>query len=249
MPAINLGRVQKLVAGVLAGLDPAQRAAATLGRGPAQVIAPAGSGKTATLVARIGVLIAARVSAPRILVVTFNRDAAAELSQRITSRLGLTPGNDGPEVRTLHALARLILLDAGRPVRLVADRLPILRHARRQVAATLDPDLSLPPAEELDGAVSATILEGRSHPHPVSDVVEAYRGPLTIRGAVDFDGLLADALESLRNDADLRRRWQERFVHVLVDEFQDVDASQVELVGLLAEPERNLFVVGDDDQP
>ncbi|MGH2488303.1 MAG: UvrD-helicase domain-containing protein, partial [Candidatus Limnocylindria bacterium] len=60
--------------------------------------------------------------------------------------------------------------------------------------------------------------------------------------------LLADALQILRRDAVLRRRWQERFVHVLVDEFQDVDASQVELVGLLAEPERNLFVVGDDDQ-
>jgi len=47
----------------------------------------------------------------------------------------------------------------------------------------------------------------------------------------------------------MRRRWQERFIHVLVDEFQDVDATQVELVGLLAAPKRNLFVVGDDDQP
>jgi ATP-dependent DNA helicase UvrD/PcrA len=244
----NLGRVQTLAHNLLAGLDAAQKAAATLGPGPAQVIAPAGSGKTATLVARIGVLVSAGVPAGEILVVTFNRDAAAELGRRITSRLGLTPGSDGPEVRTLHALARLILLDAGRPVRLVADRLPILRHARRRVMATVSVDLSLPPAEELDGALSASILEGRSHPRPVSDVVDAYRSLLAIRGATDFDGLLADALHTLRRDARLRRRWQERFVHVLVDEFQDVDASQVELVGLLAEPERNLFVVGDDDQ-
>lgn len=240
--------MQTLADDLLAGLDAAQREAATLGPGPAQVIAPAGSGKTATLVARIGVLIAAGVPADRILVVTFNRDAAGELGRRITSRLGLTPGRGGPEVRTLHALARLILLDAGRPVRLVADRLPILRHARRQVLAKLGPDLPLPSAEELDGAVSASILEGRSHPRPVSDVVDAYRNLLAIRGATDFDGLLAHALDNLRRDAVLRCRWQERFVHVLVDEFQDVDASQVELVGLLAEPERNLFVVGDDDQ-
>jgi DNA helicase-2/ATP-dependent DNA helicase PcrA len=97
--------------------------------------------------------------------------------------------------------------------------------------------------------VSTAILEGRLHPRPVSDVVEAYRGLLAIRGAIDFDGLLAQALVILRHDPRMRVRWQERFRHVLVDEFQDVDATQVELVGLLAEPERNLFVVGDDDQP
>jgi superfamily I DNA/RNA helicase len=65
---------------------------------------------------------------------------------------------------------------------------------------------------------------------------------------VDFDGLLAGALAQLRNDPDRRRDWQARFGHVLVDEYQDVDGTQVELVALLAEPERKLFVVGDDDQ-
>jgi len=231
-------------------LDGEQRAAAVLPDGPAQVIAPAGSGKTATLVARIGVLIAAGVPPARILVVTFNRDAASELSRRIQSALGVIPGGmDAPEVRTLHALARLIVMDAGNPVRLVADRLPLLRHARRQVLARLPADASLPPAEELDGVVSTANLEGRSHPPPISDLVEAYRVLLASRGAVDFDGLLAQALAILRHDARMRARWQGRFRHVLVDEFQDVDATQVELVGLLAEPERNLFVVGDDDQP
>jgi superfamily I DNA/RNA helicase len=73
--------VQARVDQVLAGLDGRQRAAATLGPGPAQVIAPAGSGKTATLVARIGVLIVAGVRPASILVVTFNRDAASELSR------------------------------------------------------------------------------------------------------------------------------------------------------------------------
>ena len=242
--------MQALVDHVLAGLDTRQRAAATLGPGPAQVIAPAGSGKTATLVARIGVLIAKGVLPARILVVTFNRDAASELSRRIQSVVGLMPGEtDGPEVRTLHALARLVVVDAGHPARLVADRLPLLRHARRQVLACLPADAFLPPAEELDSAVSSAILEGRSHPRPVSDVVEAYRRLLAIRGAIDFDGLLAQALVILRHDPRMRVRWQERFHHVLVDEFQDVDATQVELVGLLAEPERDLFVVGNDDQP
>ncbi len=113
------------VANLLAALDDRQRRAATLGSGPAQIIAPAGSGKTATLVARIGVLVDRGVPGPRILAVTFNRDAANELSNRIKATLGLTPGMDGPEVRTLHALARQVVLDGDRPPRLVAGSAPV----------------------------------------------------------------------------------------------------------------------------
>lgn len=240
--------MQKRVADLLAGLDDRQRAAATVGPGPVQVIAPAGSGKTATLVARIGVLIEAGVPAPRILVVTFNRDAAAELTERIRSRLGISPGGEGPEVRTLHALARQIVLDAGRPVRLVVDRLPLLRRARRQVLAASPPETFIPSAEELDAVVSAVTLEGRACAPPASDVIAAYRRLLAADQGTDFDLLLVDALELIRRDSELGSRWQRRFAHVLVDEFQDVDASQFDLVALLSEPERNLFVVGDDDQ-
>ena len=199
------------VADVLDGLDDRQRAAATVGAGPVQVIAPAGSGKTATLVARIGVLIEGGITAPRILVVTFNRDAAVELSERIRSQLGITPGGDGPEVRTLHALARQIVLDAGRPVRLVADRLPLIRRARRQVLAALPPDASIPSAEELDAVVSGVTLEGRPSAPPVSDVIAAYRALLAADRSTDFDLLLADALRLLRRDGGLRIRWQQRF--------------------------------------
>jgi DNA helicase-2/ATP-dependent DNA helicase PcrA len=71
---------------------------------------------------------------------------------------------------------------------------------------------------------------------------------LTARAAVDFDDLVVGAADRLEHDAALRARWQARFQHLCVDEFQDVDAAQLRLVRLLAEPERNLFVVGDDDQ-
>ena len=145
-------------------------------------------------------------------------------------------------------LARQVVLDAGITARLVADRLPLIRHARRQVVATLGPEVVVPPAEALDAAVSLAILEDRRHPPPVQAVVEGYRALLELRGLIDFDGLLAVALARLRTDDAVRSRWQARYDHVLVDEFQDVDAAQMELVGLLAEPQRNLFVVGDDDQ-
>ncbi|MEX2136581.1 MAG: UvrD-helicase domain-containing protein [Chloroflexota bacterium] len=117
--------------GLLASLDPEQRAAAMLPDGPALIIAPAGSGKTTTLIARLGVLVDRRVAADRIGVVTFNRDAAAELAARVAGRLApYVPGAAAIEVRTLHAMARQVLLDAGRPVRLLPDRLYLLRAAR-----------------------------------------------------------------------------------------------------------------------
>jgi DNA helicase II / ATP-dependent DNA helicase PcrA len=238
------------VAHLLDALDPEQRAAAMLGDGPAQVIAPAGSGKTTTLIARLGVLLDRGVEAERIAVVTFNREAALELSARIASRLGPgLPGAAAIEVRTLHALARQVLLDAGVGVRLVADRLPLLRAARRRVLATRGPEEApVPDAATLDTLLSAWKVERRSPPAEAAAALDVFGDLLAARGAIDFDDLVVRAVELLERDPALRSRWQARFSHLAVDEFQDVDAAQLRLVQVLAEPEQNLFVVGDDDQ-
>ncbi len=233
---------------ILDALDPEQRAAATLPDGPAQIIAPAGSGKTTTMVARLAVLLSRGVQPDRICVVTFNRDAAADLAARVERRLGAwVPAATSIEVRTLHALARQVLLDAGEGQRIVADRLPLLRSARRRVLADA-PSAALPEAPQLDTWLSAWKIEGRPPPEDARIVLEAYADLLSVRGAVDFDDLVVRACDLLETDARLRLRWQTRFSHVCVDEFQDVDAAQLRLVRLLAAPEDNLFVVGDDDQ-
>jgi superfamily I DNA/RNA helicase len=238
------------VAALLDSLDPEQRAAATLPDGPSQIIAPAGSGKTTTLIARLGVLQARGVSPSAILVVTFNRDAALELTARISARLApLVPNAVEIEVRTLHALARQVLLDHGGSVDLVADRLPLLRAARRRCALGRREEAPpLPEAAALDTVVSAWKIEGRPPPDVARPIVEAYQTLLNARGALDFDDLVVRAGELLSGDPRLRLRWQQRFEHVCVDEFQDVDAGQLRLVRLLAAPQDNLFVVGDDDQ-
>ena len=238
------------VAPLLDALDREQRAAATLPDGPAQIIAPAGSGKTTTLIARLGVLLTRGVPAERIAVVTFNREAAEELSARIGTRLGpLVPGAERIEVRTLHALARQVLLDAGDPVRLVADRLPLLRAARRRVVAGQPPDAApVPDATELDTILSAWKVEGRAPPDSARKALSVFADLLAARGSLDFDDLVVRAVELLERDSSLRARWQARFTHLAVDEFQDVDAAQLRMVRILAEPEQNLFVVGDDDQ-
>jgi DNA helicase-2/ATP-dependent DNA helicase PcrA len=238
------------VAALLDALDAEQRAAATLPDGPAQIIAPAGSGKTTTLIARLGVLLTRGVPAERIAVATFNREAAAELSGRIATRLGpLVPGAEKVEVRTLHALARQVLLDAGGPVHLLADRLPLLRAARRRVLAGRDPNAEpLPDAAALDTILSAWKVEGRQPPEAALPALTIFSDLMAARGALDFDDLVLRAVTLLEQDGALRERWQARFSHLAVDEFQDVDAAQLRLVRILAEPEQNLFVVGDDDQ-
>ncbi|HEX2765452.1 MAG TPA: ATP-dependent helicase [Candidatus Limnocylindria bacterium] len=236
------------LAPILDALDPEQRAAATLPDGPAQIIAPAGSGKTTTLIARMGVLIARGVPPEAICVVTFNRDAAVDLGRRIATRIVPHVAEASRiEVRTLHALARQVLVDAGDGRTLVVDRLPLLRAARRRAMAAR-PDLSVPEAADLDTYVSAWRIEDRAPPPDAEEAVAAYRDILAARGAIDFDDLVVEAARLLFADPRLRERWQARFRHVLVDEFQDVDAAQLRLVRLLAAPEDNLVVIGDDDQ-
>jgi DNA helicase-2/ATP-dependent DNA helicase PcrA len=235
---------------IIDSLDPEQRAAATLPDGPAQVIAPAGSGKTTTLVARLAVLLARGVPPESIAVVTFNRDAAAELSARIARRLGDVVGDAARiEVRTLHALARQVLLDAGLPAQPIDDRLPLLRVALRRAGAHRPPDAEpLPDAASLDTFLSAWKVEGRTPPSAAIEPIRIFNSLMAARGAVDFDDLVSGAVRALHEDPRLRARWQSRFSHVCVDEFQDVDSAQLRFVRLLAEPEQNLFVVGDDDQ-
>ena len=235
---------------LVASLDPEQRAAALLPDGPAQIIAPAGSGKSTTLIARLGVLIVRGVAPERICVLTFNRDAAADLAERLRVRLApRIPGAERIEVRTLHALALRILADAGRPTRVVADRLPLLRAARRRcIAAAGEAGPPLPAAEELDGILSLWKIEGRVPSPALRDVLATYARLLAARGSIDFDDLVTGACELLEHEPAVRERWQQRFGHVLVDEFQDVDAAQLRMARLLAAPQDNLFVVGDDDQ-
>ena len=78
--------------------------------------------------------------------------------------------------------------------------------------------------------------------------MRAFAALMNARGLIDFDDLVVGAVRALEADPELRSRWQARFSHLCVDEFQDVDAAQLRLVRLLAAPEDNLFVVGDDDQ-
>lgn len=241
----------------LARLAPDQREAATAPPGPLLCVAPAGSGKTTTLVARIAWLVATGSDPGRICAVTFNRRAADELAARVTAALGPIGVATEVRVRTFHALGREILRDTGMPVEPLVDRATLLRE--------LEGDLSPPRLQLLDDAFSrlkldlavdtatvrreAAAAELRGEPPgPVVRAFLAYEAALAARGALDFDDLVRRAIDALERDRRLLDRWRDRCHDLLVDEVQDVDRSQLRLALLLAEPANRIFLVGDDDQ-
>jgi superfamily I DNA/RNA helicase len=139
----------------LARLAPDQRAAATMPPGPVLCVAPAGSGKTTTLVARIAWLVDRGTDPATIAALTFNRRAAEELKGRLGAALeplGVAPG--GVRVRTFHALGREILRDAGVTVDRLVDRADLLRE--------IAPGLSTPTLARLDTAFSRLKLDLRA---------------------------------------------------------------------------------------
>jgi DNA helicase-2/ATP-dependent DNA helicase PcrA len=238
------------VAERLARLAPDQREAATAPLGPSLCIAPAGSGKTTTLVARAAWLIATGTPAEAIRAITFNKRAAVEMTERLDAAvapLGVAPGT--VRVRTFHALGREILGDAGVPVEPLADRPTVLREvapwADEAASRRLDTAIS---RLKVELGVSATDVAADSEAGPVAQAFVAYESAVKASGGLDFDDLILRATRELEEDTALLARWRGRCQELLVDEVQDVDRAQLRLALLLAAPANRIFLVGDDDQ-
>ena len=235
----------------LARLAPDQRAAATAPPGPILCVAPAGSGKTTTLVARIAWLVASGAAgAGEIAAITFNRRAAEELGERLDAALeplGVAPG--AVRVRTFHALGLEILREAGRAVEPLVDRMAILRRiapeARPAGWRRLDTAFS---RLKLDLDVRAEDIAADPEAGPIARRFVAYEAAVAATGGLDFDDLVARSLRLLGRDPATLERWRARCAHLLVDEAQDLDRSQLRMALLLAAPTNRIFLVGDDDQ-
>ncbi len=239
------------VAARLAKLAPDQRAAATAAPGPVLCVAPAGSGKTTTLVARVAWLVDGGADPGSVCIVAFNKRAAGELTERLDAALaplGVAAGS--VRVRTFHALGREILRDAGVGVEPLADRNEVLRDLFPGITQADRGRLDLAFSRlKLDLRVTADEIEAADPaPGPVARAFIAYEGAVRETGGVDFDDLLVRSLSVLSADKRLLGRWRARAARLLVDEAQDLDRTQLELALLLAAPVNNVFLVGDDDQ-
>ncbi len=229
-------------------LAPDQLAAVATPMSMARVIAPAGSGKTRVLTARLRHLLVDRGYEPELVTaVAYNNRAAAEMRHRIA---------DLPEaqVRTIHALGFEIVRAARPGVGLIGER-----EARDVIArlAAVRPqpntDVYAPYLEAL-----AQVRLGLRDPAEVertrgdvagfAQLFDRYRQALADRNAIDFDEQIYAAVEVLLGRPELRERFQRRCRHLLVDEFQDLTPTFVLLLRLLAAPAWQVWGVGDDDQ-
>jgi superfamily I DNA/RNA helicase len=238
------------VAARLERLAPDQRAAATAPPGPSLCIAPAGSGKTTTLVARAAWLIGTGTPPEAIRAITFNKRAAVEMTERLDAAvapLGVEPG--AVRVRTFHALGREILRDAGVAVEPMVDRAALLASvapwADEAVLLRLDTVVS---RLKVELGVSAADVAADPEAGPMARAFVAYEAAVAAGGGLDFDDLILRAIAELERDAALLDRWRGRCRELLVDEVQDVDRAQLRLALLLAAPANRIFLVGDDDQ-
>jgi DNA helicase-2/ATP-dependent DNA helicase PcrA len=246
---------------ILARLNEAQAAAVSAPPKPVLVLAGAGSGKTRVLVHRIAWLIAREnVSPHSILAVTFTNKAAAEMRGRIESLLHLPGG--ALWIGTFHGLAhRLLRLhwrEAGLPQTFqILDSDDQLRVVKKVIKALELDDTRWVP-KDIQYFINAQKDEGR-RPKSLGDdgdptrrtlikVYAAYEAACQKNGVIDFAELLLRSFEILRDVPQLLEHYQQRFRHVLVDEFQDTNAIQYQWVQLLAGRDSMPFVVGDDDQ-
>jgi len=242
-------------------LNDAQREAVAAPPGPLLILAGAGSGKTRVLTSRIAYLVEAhQVSPLSILAVTFTNKASREMRGRIEQLLGLPMG--GMWIGTFHSLAHRLLRqhheDAGLPTGFqILDSDDQLRMIKRSLKE-LDLDESYWPPKQVQWFINGHKEEGRrpAQVPPSNDpqqqtllaVYSHYESLCQRFGLIDFSELLLRAFELLKNNEVLRARYQDRFQHVLVDEFQDTNSIQYAWLKLLVQHSKNLFAVGDDDQ-
>ena len=243
----------------LKGLNSPQREAALHTKGPLLIVAGAGAGKTKTITHRILNLVKEGVRPDKILAVTFTNKAAKEMRERIVSLL--SEENALPFVSTFHSLgvhiikenARLLghtkyftILDEGDAASLVKESLKELEIDPKQY----DP-------KKIRSIISR---EKGKFVHPEEYVAESTLGKIVARvwslyekkkmkeNALDFDDLLLKAVKLLKENAEVRKIYQDRWEYIHIDEYQDTNEVQYLLSKLLSENNKNVCVVGDSDQ-
>ncbi|MBO7710262.1 MAG: ATP-dependent helicase, partial [Lachnospiraceae bacterium] len=261
LPAHQAGRVFLSEEGQMQ-LSPSQEQAVCHGSGPALVLAGPGSGKTFVITRRVACLIHEKKADPAgILVVTFSRAAALTMRKRYLE----LAGNEGDDAGTpvvfgtfhsvffqilkaaYHYTAASILKEEQRAqiLRDLIDGYRIEGNDRKELMENLSAEISRVKNEEMDLQYFYSSVTASD---TFRSVFRSYQQALEAAGLIDFDDMLIYTKELLERRPDILQAWQKRFTHILVDEFQDINLLQYRIIRMLALPQNNLFVVGDDDQ-
>ncbi|MGA7677804.1 MAG: UvrD-helicase domain-containing protein [Dehalococcoidia bacterium] len=247
---------------VLAKLNPAQREAVETIDGPLLIVAGPGSGKTRVITHRVAYLIkVCGINPHRIMAVTFTNKAAREMAERLEKLLGQTAGD--LTLGTFHAICARILRQEGKAIGLDSrfviydeeDQLSLIKQSLQE--------LDLDPKQYTPKAIQSAIKYAKSRLLTPSDyaqqtsnyfegvvqrVYERYQQSLIRSHGVDFDDLLMRTVQLFNDHPKVLSKYQSRYLHILVDEFQDTNITQYMLIKQLAGKHRNVCVVGDPDQ-
>ena len=241
-------------------LNPAQHAAVEHGDGPLLVLAGAGSGKTRVITHRIVRLVERGIPPAAIVALTFTNKAAGEMRERVGGMLGKKSVAKALTVSTFHSFGLGVLqreraaiggtftiFDQG-------DQTSLVKQLLRAAGADRAFDAQAVIARISNGKnafLSAGELpdrEGDEYDEITKEIYPRYQAALRQYKAFDFDDLVCEVARLWRDDEAMRGRWQDKFLHVLVDEYQDTNRAQLEMLRLLCGPRRNVCAVGDDDQ-
>ena len=249
-------------------LNPQQRAAVETVDGPLLILAGAGSGKTRVITYRIAYLIQERGVAPdSILAVTFTNKASKEMAERV-ERLLEHGSLARPLLATFHSFCvRMLRRDIeamringrGRTRDFVIydenDQQAVVKQAMRRMG--LD-DKQLTPRNVMSRISWAKnhmldpqeiyLQSGDPKTERIAHIYEQYSKELERANALDFDDLLLESVRLLSSSAEVRKAYNRRYRYLLIDEYQDTNRPQYELMKLLAGDEKNVCVVGDEDQ-
>jgi ATP-dependent DNA helicase Rep len=239
------------------GLNPAQQEAVNYLHGPCLVLAGAGSGKTRVITHKIGRLIQSGLKPEQIAAITFTNKAAAEMRERAKALIGKSA--KGVLICTFHALGVRMLRQDGAALGLKPqfsildsdDVTSIIKDAGGSTDAATARQwqwtISLWKNMGLNSAEAMAQANGDEE-RAIARVMAHYEERLTAYQSVDFDDLVGLPLKLLREHESVRGKWQESLGHVLVDEYQDTNATQYEMLKLLVGPRGRFTAVGDDDQ-
>ena len=241
-----------------AGLNLAQQEAVNYLHGPCLVLAGAGSGKTRVITHKIGRLIQTGMKPEQVAAITFTNKAAAEMRERAKHLIGRAA--KGVLICTFHALGVRMLRQDGAALGLKAqfsildsdDVMSIIKDAG---AGTADAAMARKwqwtiSAWKNQGfnAVQAEAQAATDEERVIARIMGHYEERLTAYQSVDFDDLIGLPLKLLKEHEDVRNKWQAALGHVLVDEYQDTNATQYEVLKLLVGERGRFTAVGDDDQ-
>jgi DNA helicase-2/ATP-dependent DNA helicase PcrA len=247
---------------ILATLNPAQREAVETSEGPMLILAGPGSGKTRVITHRVAYLVkVCGVKPYNIMAVTFTNKAAREMEDRLGQLLGQT--SEALTLGTFHAIcARTLRREAGAiglnprfAIYDAEDQLNAIKQSLQEI--NLDPKQYSPHAiQSMISSAKSRLLNPQQYSERVNSyfeeivqrVYEQYQQILNKSEGLDFDDLLMRTVQLFENHPAVLSRYQSRYVHILVDEFQDTNRAQYALIKQLAGKYKNICVVGDPDQ-